>query len=328
MEMFEKRATSPVEARRLEHEAAVLRAVAHPGIVSLVSSAPDRLVLQRVDGRSFDQIGVVPIELLAGWAAAVATVVADLHDLGYVHGSLRADHVLIDTGGRPVLCGLGAARRPAAGADMATAAAADVADLIALIAGRLGSSAADAKLRRRLGRGRIGARALARHLVQWVPGAYVGPPVESAPVVAEERVPRRRPTRLAMLAGVGLAAASGVVVLAFMSLGGAAGKAASVMAVTGPDGPYRLVAASSERPSLVVGDWSCGPDRPAVLDARSGTVWVFDRWPSPGSPATGRRVARIPGAMRLEAGGGDGCARLIVDRRGGGPVTVAVAVEP
>ena len=76
---------------------------------------------------------------LAGLVASLATTVADLHDLGIVHGRLSADHVSSTPANRPVLCGFGDAirshrRRAAASggarrrrrARLAAAAAADV----------------------------------------------------------------------------------------------------------------------------------------------------------------------------------------------------------
>jgi len=44
--------------------------------------------------------------VVAGVAAAVASTLADLHDIGIVHGRLDASHVLIGPDGRPRLCSL------------------------------------------------------------------------------------------------------------------------------------------------------------------------------------------------------------------------------
>ena len=44
---------------------------------------------------------------IAGLVVALATTVADLHDLGVAHTRLTAEHVLLDHAGRPVLCGFG-----------------------------------------------------------------------------------------------------------------------------------------------------------------------------------------------------------------------------
>ena len=47
-----------------------------------------------------------PPAAVAGVGAAVASTLADLHDMGIVHGRLDATHVLIGDDGRPRLCGL------------------------------------------------------------------------------------------------------------------------------------------------------------------------------------------------------------------------------
>ena len=64
---------------------------------------------------------------------AVATVLADLHDLGIVHGAIGADHILVGPEGHPVLCGFGSSA-PLEDGDPA----ADVRELAATMAGRLG----------------------------------------------------------------------------------------------------------------------------------------------------------------------------------------------
>ncbi|HWE54358.1 MAG TPA: hypothetical protein VG435_02545 [Acidimicrobiales bacterium] len=375
MAVFEKVAATASRVSRLQQEAAVLRSVAHPGIVTLISVEADRLRLRRVNGCSLDQIGPVPLPLLAGWAAAVATVVADLHHLGYVHGSLRADHILIDQGGRPVLCGLGSARRSESEGDKAAAAGADVAGLVALITSRLGSSPVEVRLRRRLGRGRFDARTLAHRLVQWVPDAYVGPvptdpaeppsgrsgsassadsgdlpeggldepPGSSAPTL--EPVPsrsevtsppaaatRRLARPLVGLTVFGLVVLVAVLVATSMESAGhhrapvaTNGRSPGRLVVAGPSGDYRLIVDPSEQPVVAVGRWGCGPARPAVLDQRSGTVWVFSAWPSAGSQTTGHLAGAVPGASNLAAQPArSGCDRLLVDRRSGGAVALEV----
>jgi hypothetical protein len=46
------------------------------------------------------------VAAVAGLGAAVAATLADLHDIGLVHGRLDATHVLVGGDGRPRLCGL------------------------------------------------------------------------------------------------------------------------------------------------------------------------------------------------------------------------------
>jgi tRNA A-37 threonylcarbamoyl transferase component Bud32 len=209
-----KVAESRPDRRRLEQEAAVLSAVAHPGVVRLVAvddsedpDGPGRLSLQRVAGPSLAEIGPQPETLIAGWGAALATVLADLHDLGYVHGDVRPEHILIDGQGRPVLCGFGSARRLPAG-EARTAMEADVRALADLVRDRLPPVAS--RPRRWLAGGwlagggggwlagaggwlagggggfrhRTDARGLARSLIEQVPGARTGPPEPPSDVPA------------------------------------------------------------------------------------------------------------------------------------------------
>jgi hypothetical protein len=106
-----KRARSDDERRRIEREAAVLRRVAHPGVVQLLATEgadpPDALVLRTVSGGDLTALGAQPLPVIAGLGAALATTVADLQALGFSHGSIEASHVLLDEAGRPVLCSLG-----------------------------------------------------------------------------------------------------------------------------------------------------------------------------------------------------------------------------
>jgi hypothetical protein len=110
-----KSASSPEETARLDHEASQLRRAAHPGVIEIGSldavagsDAGGRTELRsRYAGRSLRATGAIPAPALCGLGAAVATVLADLHDLGLVHGAVDADHILLGEDGRPVLCGFG-----------------------------------------------------------------------------------------------------------------------------------------------------------------------------------------------------------------------------
>jgi hypothetical protein len=106
-----KMATSPAARSRLEHELAVLRVAQHPGVVTLVDVHDDHTGLRVrtafCGSRTLADVGSLPTARVAGVVAALATTVADLHDLGIAHGRLAPDHVLIASDGRPVLCGLG-----------------------------------------------------------------------------------------------------------------------------------------------------------------------------------------------------------------------------
>ena len=113
-EIVVKHARSEEERAQLAAEAAVLRSLAHPGVVRLVDvdggDPPDGLLLRRIPGGDLSQLGAQPPEVVAGLGAAIATTVADLHDLGVHHGAVEASHVLLDGEGRPILCSFGRAR--------------------------------------------------------------------------------------------------------------------------------------------------------------------------------------------------------------------------
>src|SRR5436190_7702224 len=111
----EKRSRHEADAVRLRHEADVLSSARHPGIVEVVTCDPDAggvvLRTEFVGGHSLDTVGPLALERAAGLVAALADVVADLHDLGVVHGRIEPAHILIGTSGRPILCGFGGGGR-------------------------------------------------------------------------------------------------------------------------------------------------------------------------------------------------------------------------
>ena len=337
-----KVAESNEDRTRLGREAAILRAVAHPAVVRVAgvegSEAPerlDRLRLHRVTGPSLAESMCPPRQIAAGWGAAVATVIGDLHELGFVHGAVTADHVLIDERGRPILCGFGRAGRVQ---EMGRSAADDDVRAVAqLVCGLLGPG--HDRVRRAVRqwetgrrRRRSGARALARALVHAVPDAAVMPievrrpgdtqesGVAFDPAVGGETVERPLPSagrkrRATALGLAGLVAATGVALLASSLAGPGRDRRAS--AVTGPYNGYVLRAAPGERPLTVVGRWRCGPARPAVLDTASGAIWTFAAWPTSGGPVRGTFVRRVPGASGLAAvSRAPGCDDLLVIRAG------------
>ncbi len=108
----------------LRAEAEVLRRAQVPGVVELVGiSEGERpaLLTRWVGPRSTADLAVpLPPERAVALTLAVAATVGRLHRAGIVHGHLDPTHVLLDAGGRPVLCGFGGAgpigapeRRPA-----------------------------------------------------------------------------------------------------------------------------------------------------------------------------------------------------------------------
>ena len=101
---------SAEEAARLEREADLLDAARHPGVVDLVgvdgTGVGSLLLTAHVEGPTLAAVGPLPLEEAAGLLAALASTLADLHEIGLVHGAVCPEHVIVGPGGRPVLCGL------------------------------------------------------------------------------------------------------------------------------------------------------------------------------------------------------------------------------
>ncbi len=130
-------------ARRLRLEGERLARAAHPGVVQVVSSTGDDDAWELVTshgGRPLPVASPLAPEAFAGVVAAVASTLADLHELGVVHGRLRSDHILLGPLGRPVLCGFGPGPAPQDRAPAATPAD-DVAALGSIIVELLGGDA-------------------------------------------------------------------------------------------------------------------------------------------------------------------------------------------
>jgi hypothetical protein len=143
-----KTAVGADDVARLRLEAERLAGAAHPGLVAVVgnpagegvdAAGADRAAEQRVGEQGADDgvEGRVSVELrtrfagdpishwsgsvgaIAGLGAAVAATLADLHDIGVVHGRLDATHILVGDDGRPRLCGLSHPGGPAPHDDVA-----------------------------------------------------------------------------------------------------------------------------------------------------------------------------------------------------------------
>jgi hypothetical protein len=104
-----KRAPSG-SAERLRREGERLRRAIHPGVVPVVRSLPAGegwVLVTGHAGRPLSTLDRPSAARAARIAASLASTVADLHDLGVVHGRIEASHVLLGDNDRPVLCGLG-----------------------------------------------------------------------------------------------------------------------------------------------------------------------------------------------------------------------------
>lgn len=104
-----KEPETQADAERLERERRWLTLAAHPGVVRLLPGNGPAIWTRDVGERSLGDLGTLDPQVACGLGAAAATILADLHDLGIVHGAPGADHLLVDTEGRPVLCSFGRA---------------------------------------------------------------------------------------------------------------------------------------------------------------------------------------------------------------------------
>lgn len=295
-----KKAETPAEVARLRQEAVALDRARHPGVVELIGlEHPGELRLRAIDGPCLaDYLGDgrrpwTVAELLA-FGAEAATTVADLHDIGVIHGQLTAQHVLVGTERRPVLCSLG---HHADGPEGDVAALGQLLRQLQSGVGAFGGPGARDALDQAVSSAtqpdparRPTARALARRLAEPVPR-------------------RRRPAfRASALAAAGIL----VVLLAAASwLRPGSAASAGRFRVTEPADP------------VAVGRWTCRTVLPALLWPATGEVWVWDGWPAGPRPLTGRLAARVGGAMSLRAvTARPGCDTLLITRRSGPPVAI------
>lgn len=195
-----RRAESAADRAILQRVERTLDALRHPGLVELVSSGPGVAGNWELRTRwvgptvGHDQVRLSSSHV-AGIGAAVATTLADLHALGWFHGAVSADHILIDRDGRPILCGLSSAGR-LTDLSVAEADTAALTHVLEWLATRSGCEE-DRSLRRALhgGRFRSGqAVVLARRLADprlapELPSGLDGPdPGSGLPLVSEADV--------------------------------------------------------------------------------------------------------------------------------------------
>ncbi len=121
-----KRADDADGHTALAHEARMLTLARHPGVVELLEVIDQHehgehdieLVLRFVSSHTLTAATCTSPAHAAGIVAAVAEAVADLHQLGIVHGRIEPAHVVLSTEGHPLLVGfreatVGTALRPA-----------------------------------------------------------------------------------------------------------------------------------------------------------------------------------------------------------------------
>jgi hypothetical protein len=342
--VHEKTANDADGIARLRREADLLTAARHPGVVELAGFevSDEQAVLRTVDvGPSLDQSGALPSERVAELVAAVATMVADLHSIGIVHGAIEAPHVLTASDGRPVLCSFSRAGRVGEqppGAPGPLSPSDDVADLGALALALLD----DDPLARLRGEPSLAdaIRSVARTALD--PDRAARP---SAAQLAEKlrtaearKLPtaRVRQRQLAFLGASALLVVVGVALLlpgrhhrpatvtvapaARVSPAAPLPKACPVVtttlradvdgdgcddSVTFTDG---LLSAAGLHFKIgeaddiaATGHWGCRPKATIALLRPDGDVALFDDWAKPGQQVTARLVGHVPGANQLRA---------------------------
>jgi hypothetical protein len=358
-----KVAVSETTRRRLRHEAAVLRRAAHPGVVRLASflDLTDRSELRTVRAGDATLLTTTPPDAATAlaFAAGLAATLADLHQLGVVHGRLTPDHVVVAPGGRAVLCGFGEAREGDPEVDIRS-----FASLLELLATGVPSRGTGRRDRRCVERllavahdARVaGPAPSAASLAQRLGAA--APASASATATASRRDAPRRPTRLgvrAVAAGVVAVAALVAAVGATTGLSGELPRVADDVgapATTAPRSPSpastrpTTTPTASPRPSsaerftaagalfqvgqtgdvVVTGDWDCdGTLGAALLRPANGDVFAFDVLATPSSPVSGRFVTTVPDGRTLETiDQPDGCTTLLARRADGSPQTLTV----
>ena len=346
--VVEKVAETAEDLDRLRREAATLRAVAHPGVVRLVSAADDRLMLDRIVGSAVSDSPTGSYAVVAAWGAALCTTVSDLHDIGCAHTAISGDHVILDDGGHPVLCGFGSARWASDPSEWSTLAVADRNAVVSMVAEHLGdfdskspgtrhpparqlNRLLTSRQCRRFRRSDTDLRSLARALAalseataERVSGRPRSTSSTKKPRMA---LPARRVLAAVVAVAVAVTFALGIGVLVG-TLGGRSNESqpGQTLIVVGPSGPVQLVSNSSGPVSVLAGRWDCRDTNPAVLQIDTGRVWVFSGWPPPGQRDVGRLVARVAGAVGLwSAPRPFGCDNLMVAIRGGKSVAVTAS---
>ncbi|MGH9186166.1 MAG: hypothetical protein ACRD0U_10195 [Acidimicrobiales bacterium] len=356
-----KHARDRGRAHRLEREAALLQQVRHPGVVELVRWHRDgdrAALVTRFAGRSVAASGPFSADVVAGLIGALASTVADLHELGLVHGRIDPCHVLVGSSGAPVLCGFSAAGRAGETVD---GRALDPRDDIVGLGTLLSHVLADAtgrphdirSLRRLADQATAdddaATRPTAAELAERISGLM--PTARDRDGADRADTPVGRQARRRVLA-IG---AGGVVLLLLGAIAWrrsdpvdrrAVGRAtaaceASIGSSVDVDGDGcadeirvadgivevgdRRFTAGTVGDQIAVGDWDCdGQATPAVLRPTTGEVFVFPRWTDPSGRVVVSAETTVVGATALRPVSAPGrtCPLLVVDRASGPSVTV------
>jgi len=307
-----KRSSDPAGAARLGHEAAILEHLTHPGVVQLVEHRQGDnsvLITGFVGPETWaDRPPATAREMLRRLAELSATV-ADLHRAGVAHLDLTADHVLIDAGQHPVLCGFGSAQP--VNEERRQQDRQQLADLAQQLANNLPADQrveidpvlpalrdADHSFRQAI-------RILDDHATPAEPPRRwpTRHPTTRHPTIRQHRVRRWAVGAVVVTLVVALVQGS----LAFPlrrdnqpvtppdwlpnSVESVAATSAPATSDPSPSAPPATVinhngrqyAVGTVGDHVVVGDWRChGTATPAVLRPATGEVMLFDSWPEPG----------------------------------------------
>jgi hypothetical protein len=344
---FHKRGQNDEERQRLVNEAQLLEVARHPGVVHCLGLEGDTLRLRLVDGEA---LSTRRPDNLLGVAVMAATTLADLHDIGVIHGAVTGDHILVDPAGVPVLCSLGyghlrgtgagaakdAARRDHHGAT-GTEAAEDVVGLARAVLTAGGEELAGATRQVLLSAAVGGPRTpSARRLAGLMAAPPAAKPRRWQKLLAGQQFLPSKPRRL--LVGGAVAVVVGLGVVAARSLPAARHRPASVASmcppadlgcgpvttsdgvVTTTKGRYRIGAPGEV---IVVGRWTCAGPLPVLFEPATGEVWAWRGWATGKRPLAAVLVTRVAGGLTLRVGvGTSGCDFLQVLRSRGGSVAV------
>ncbi len=308
----------------------MLEVARHPGVVQLVGLEDAVLRLRHVKGEPLSARRTPGADEMTRIAVVAATTLADLHDIGVVHGAITAEHILVERSGQAIFCsfGRGATNRPAADADVAR-------DVVALAGALLtvaepgGTVSQVLSQSARAGSKRPTARKLAARLAAARPPAHHPPTWVAVPVVvaaamltavvaARDAQPPHRPHPGALAPAAPPPAARPPACPA-VDLGcQPLPRPAGIIATS--TGRFRV---GRRDDLLVVGRWRCAAPLPALLRPATGEVWVWDSWARANASRPARLVTRIAGATSVHVEGGPaGCDHLRLVFRDGATVAI------
>jgi serine/threonine protein kinase len=334
---------SPDDRDRRQREARTLTRLDHPGIVKIIEfidGDPVELVMEYTGTDSWQRNPPATRATIIDGLAAVASTVADLHDLGTAHLALRAEHVLVSSARRPVLCGF---------ADAGTADGPNRAEDTAGLAALIDDLCTGAPIDLRSDLDRLAAEARTGALTARDLGD------ELLALRSPEPRPRRVRWPSPLRASIPIAIAIAIIGAVIISLW--AGRpdtepAAAIPTDTEPPTTAPLATPTLRLPApsvppppntdptaaestltiddmliivhegrrfgvgqngdiSILGDWNCdGTPTPALLQTRLGRVAIFPAWPEPNGSLDPTATMRVAGATDLQRVDVDGCDQL------------------